>query len=74
MRLDEFAGFTDLDSSLLLVSSQDPNADVGVHDGLDGSGDALLQLVLDGRGAKVSQVTLHLVEQLVELLLLLRVD
>jgi len=43
---------TYVDGSLLLVSSEDPDLDAGLHQSGDGFWHAGLQAVLDGRGAQ----------------------
>lgn len=47
---------TYIDGSLLLVSGQDPDLDVSLHQGLNSLRDTILQLVLDCRGPEQLQV------------------
>jgi hypothetical protein len=63
--LDEFATLSNFNSSLLLVSSQDPYADISFNQLSDGLRHAILQLIFDGSRANKSQILFVLVIEVV---------
>lgn len=54
-----FQDLTDVNSRFLFVARQDPYLYIGLHQSLDGLGDFILELVLDGGGPKQLQVLQH---------------
>lgn len=50
VHFDYFSTLTNVDGCLLLVPSQDPDLDVGLHQGLNSLRHLVLKLVLDGCG------------------------
>ena len=69
-RVDQTARVGDLDGRLLLVAGQHPDLDAGLAQLLDRLRHAVLQLVLDARGADEQQLLLDLVDQLLLQMLL----